>query len=286
MHESLGWKITPVQKEFYIYIMSYYKNKTIWITGASSGIGKELAIQLSQHDNQLIISSRKKNLLEEVKSKCKNPEKVIVIPLDLENHEGIEKTFNENIQFASQTDILFNNAGLSQRSFANETSFAVYKKLIDVNYLGTVKLSTLLLPYFQKRNSGHYVVITSVAGKFGVPVRSGYSGSKFALHGFFEALRAELAKTKIKVSMVCPGFIKTDISLNALTGDGSKQGTMDDGQANGMPVDQMVSQVLNAVSRQNPEILVGGFYETKLAVWISRVFPAFFRKLIANSKVT
>jgi len=266
--------------------MSYYTNKTIWVTGASSGIGKELTIQLSQYDNHLIISSRKEALLEEVKAQCKHPEKVTIIPLDLQDHDGVEQAFMQNEKLASQTDILFNNAGLSQRSFARETSFDVYKKLIDVNYLGTIKLTTLLLPFFEKRNSGHFVTITSVAGLFGVPIRSGYSGSKFALHGFFEALRAELAKTKVKVSMVAPGFIKTDISLNALTGDGSKQGTMDDGQANGMPVDKMVSILLKSVSRQKPEILIGGFYETKLAVWISRVFPAFFRKLIANSKVT
>ncbi len=273
--------------------MTYYQGKKVWITGASSGIGKSLAIELSKMGAELILSSRKIDALEKVKALClsamsdaNRTNKVHIVCLDLANHEELESIFKENESILSQTDILFNNGGISQRSFAENTSFDVYQKLIDINYLGTVKISLLLLPFFKKRNSGHFVVTSSSAGKFGVPVRTGYSASKFALHGFFEALRAELHKTKIYVTMLCPGYIKTDISLNALTGDGNAQGTMDQAQANGMPVEVMSQKVLRAVASKKAEFLVGGLKETHMAVWMSRIFPSLFRKIIAKSRVT
>lgn len=266
--------------------MKYFKGKKIWITGASSGIGKELAIQLSKHTDKLILSSRKVAALESVKDLCENNSNIKILALDLEKHDKIEEIFNANLEWVKDVDILFNNAGISQRSYVEDTEFDVYKRLMDVNYLGTIRLSLLLLPFFKERNTGHFIVTSSVAGKIGVPIRAGYSASKFALHGFFEALRAELDKTAVEISMLCPGYIKTDISLNALKGDGSQQGTMDDAQANGMTVNTMVNKVLKAVSKQKAEILVGGIVETHLATRISRFFPSIFRKVIANSKVT
>jgi len=271
--------------------MSYFKNKKIWITGASSGIGKALAIALSKKGAELILSSRKLDALEKVKQLCDaaksdKGQTTHIVALDLAKHDDIDQIFEQHKSLLSQVDILFNNGGISQRSFAHETSFDVYQKLMDINYLGAVKLTLLLLPYFKERNSGHFVATSSSAGKFGVPVRTGYSASKFALHGFYEGLRAELHKTKIAVTMVCPGYIKTDISLNALTGNGDAQGTMDDAQANGMSVDVMVDKVLSALAKQKAEILVGGLKETHLAVWMSRFFPSIFRKIIANSRVT
>ncbi len=266
--------------------MKFYKEKKVWITGASSGIGKALALQCAEYGAHLILSARNQSKLEEVKILCTQASKVDVIALDLADHDGLEKVFNQNKSLLSQVDILINNGGISQRSFAHKTDFEVYKKLMEVNYLGTVKLTLLLLPYFMKRNQGTFVAVSSSAGKFGVPVRSGYSGSKFALHGFYEALRAELSQTNIKITLVCPGFIHTDISKNALTEDGSAQGTMDEAQANGMSPHVMAKKTLNAVAKGKAEFLVGGFKETKMAVWVSRHFPSLFRKIIAKSKVT
>ncbi len=266
--------------------LKYFNNKTVWITGASSGIGRQLVLELSRSSNtKIIISARNTTKLNQVKIACHNSSMVEVIRLDLEDHNGIQSVFDEHKTLLSTVDIVFHNGGISQRSMTENTSFEVYEKLIDVNYLGTVKLSLLLLPYFKKRNEGHFVVTSSSAGKFGVPMRSGYSASKFALHGFFEALRAELNKTKIKITMICPGFIHTDISKHSLTSDGSPQGTMDDAQENGMSVDECVQRILYAVSKMKSETYIGGFKETKLAVFISRIFPNLFRKIIANSKV-
>jgi len=266
--------------------MSYYNKKTIWITGASSGIGKELAIQLSQNDCKLILSSRKLPALEAVKKVCNTKCDIHLIPLDLEKHDELQEIFDRNRALLKTVDILINNGGISQRSFAKDTSFDVYKKLMDVNYLGAVKLSSLILPYFIQKNAGHFVAVSSSAGKFGVPVRTGYSASKFALHGYYEGLRAELHKTDIHTTLICPGYIKTEISKNALTADGSPQGTMDQAQANGMPVEIMAGKVLKAISQKKAEYLVGGLKETHMAVWMSRMFPSLFRKIIPKSRVT
>lgn len=271
--------------------MSYYKGKTVWITGASAGIGRALALALAERGADLILSSRKQAALDIVAQECQNlaTERsitTIVIPLDLEDHQGLETLLNAQIKHISKVDILINNGGISQRSKVANTSFKVYKRLMDINYLGTVQISLGILPYFLKKNKGHFVTITSMAGKFGVPYRSGYSASKMALHGFFEAMRAELTGQDIAITMVCPGYIKTDISKNALTSSGEAQGTMDDAQRNGMEVEVLVSKMLKAISLQKEEVHIGGFKETKMAGLISRLLPSTFRKVIAKAKVT
>lgn len=265
--------------------MNYYHSKTVWITGASAGIGKAFALALAKQGAQLILSSRKLEALESVAAECA-PAPCHILPLDLEDHEGLDLVIQQNQDLLSKVDVLINNGGISQRSRVIDTDFSVYKKLMDINYLGTVKLTLGILPHFKKKNAGQYVVISSMAGKFGVPVRSGYSASKMALHGFFDAMRAELRETGIKVTIVCPGYIQTDISKNALTASGAAQGSMDEAQRNGMPVELMVSKVLAAVSAQKEEVHIGGFKEVTLADVVSRWLPATFRKIIAKSKVT
>ncbi len=265
--------------------MSYFHNKIVWVTGASSGIGKAIALEAAAQGAHLVISSRKEKDLILVRELCKDSQ-VDLLPLDLADHQDLDKILNQHKELLSKVDILINNAGISQRSVVKETGFEVYKKLMDVNYLGTVLISKAILSNFLKSGNGHFVTITSMAGKFGVPLRSGYSASKMALHGFFEALRAEVSETNIKITMVCPGYIRTDISKNALTGDGSPQGTMDEAQLNGMDVKVMATKVLSAVSRGKAVYNVGGFKEVYLADIVSRWFPRLFRRIIANSKVT
>ena len=266
--------------------MSYFTDKTVWITGASAGIGLAIAKACAAKGAKLILSSRKKESLEKAALECQGASSIDILPLDLENHIGLDTIVKNNKDLISQVDILINNGGISQRSDATDTDFMVYKKLMDVNYLGTVRLSLAVLPYFKKRNSGHFVAMSSVAGKFGVPGRTGYSASKMALHGFFDALRAEMTGTDIHVSMICPGYIKTDISKNALTANGSAQGTMDEAQRNGMAVEVLADKVLQAISTHKAEVHIGGFRETRMAVLVSRLFPALFRKIIAKSRVT
>ena len=261
------------------------KGKKVWITGAGSGIGRALAIEFDKAGASLILSGRKVDVLESTKSILKDKENCSIVPIDLSKHDEIEDIYLTNHSILKNVDILINNAGISQRSLVKDTNFEVYKKLMDVNYLGTVRLSQLMLDDFSKNKKGHFVVISSTAGKFGVPLRSGYCASKFALHGFFETLRAELKDRNIFISIICPGFINTDISKNALSGDGSQHDIKDEAQNNGMPVEVMAKKTIEAIKAKKEEFNVGGFKEAHLATTLSRFFPSLFRKIIARSKV-
>lgn len=265
--------------------MSYYKNKVVWITGASSGIGKQLALDLSAQGALLILSSRNISSLEEVKAQCKHPENISVYTLDLAHTDALKDVAESVHRDYGPVDILINNGGISQRSLAVETDISVDRKIMEVDYLGTVALTKGLLPYMIARDKGQIIIISSTAGKIGVPMRSGYCAAKHALHGFFEALRAELSKTGIHITMICPGFIHTNISKNALVGDGSKQNTMDDAQANGMPVAVFSKKALRAIKYKKKEVSIGGFKDTKMAIYVWRFFPNLLRKIIAKAKV-
>jgi short-subunit dehydrogenase len=259
--------------------------KTIWITGASSGIGKALALELSKKDANLILSSRNETELNKVKNACKNSKNVKVLPLDLEDYSDLSIKVSQAISFFNTIDILFNNAGISQRSLAKETLVSVDKRIMDINYFGTVALTKALLPHFIERNKGHFVTITSIVGKIGTPLRSSYAASKHALHGFFDSLRAEVHQNNIKVTIACPGFVQTNISINALTGDGSAHNKMDKGTINGLTGEVFAKKLLQAVKSQKQEVYIGGFKE-KLGVYTQRFFPKLLSVMIRKLAVT
>ena len=260
-------------------------NKVIWITGASSGIGKSLAIELSKLPLKLIISSRNELELINVKNECKNPKNVATLTIDLENYSIFNKKVTTALQLFGDIDILINNAGISQRSFVKDTLISVDKRIMDVNYLGTVALTKALLPHFINKNSGHYVVITSIVGKIGTPLRSSYAASKHALHGFFDSLRAEVYQNNIKVTLACPGFVQTNISLNALTGNGTPQKKMDTATKNGLTSSVFSKHLILAIKKEKQEVYIGGFKE-KLAVYVKRFFPKLLSKMIRKLAVT
>lgn len=260
-----------------------FNNKTIWITGASSGIGKSLAIALSQYDCKLILSSRRTHELDKVKQLCKHPNSVHVLPLDLADIEGMKAITNQAITTFGKVDILINNGGISQRSPIIETSIDVDRKLMEIDYLGTVALSKTLLPHFVDNQSGHYVVVSSLMGKFSSHYRSAYCGAKHALHGFFDALRLEHDKDDIKVTMICPGFVNTNVARNALTADGSKQGYQDDMTENGLDVDVFVKKMIKAIRKEKFEAYIGKF--EKFGVLVKRISPRLIHKMVMRSKV-
>ena len=262
-----------------------FDHKIIWITGASSGIGKSLALELSKQQTKLILSSRNEAALNAVKNACEYPENVKILPLDLENYMGLSARVDEALALFGGVDMLFNNGGISQRSFAKDTSIAVDKRLMDVNYLGTVALTKALLPHFIDKKDGHFVVITSIVGKIGTPLRSSYAASKHALHGFFDSLRAEVYQNNIKVTLVCPGFVQTNISINALTADGTPQNKMDSTTKNGLTPEVFAKKLLKAVRQEKQEVYIGGFKE-KLAVYVKRLFPKLLSKMIRKLAVT
>ena len=261
-----------------------FQNKVVWITGASSGIGKALTLELSSQNALLIISARNQESLETVKKACKNPENVWVLPLDLEQYKEFNKTAEQAIKVYGRIDVLVNNGGISQRSFAKDTLVAVDQKIMDVNYTGTVALTKAVLPYFLEKKQGHIVVTTSIVGKIGTPLRSSYAASKHALHGFFDSLRAEIYEENIAVTLICPGFVSTNISMNALTGNGTPQQKMDTATANGITPERFATLMAKAIKNKKEEAYIAGFKE-KLAVYVKRWFPKLLSVMIRKLSV-
>lgn len=264
---------------------NYYNDKIIWITGASSGIGEALVKELVQKSNaKVILSSRNEEQLYEVaESAGLTVNRYAVIPLDLKNYKEMPEIAAKAVGTFGKIDILINNAGLSQRSLAMETDIEVDKRLMDVDFIGTVALTKAVVPYMIQNKGGQIAVVSSLMGIFGAPMRSGYAAAKHALHGFFDALRAELYAQNISITIICPGFIQTNISIHAVTGDGSSQGTMDDATHNGMPVAIFAQKMLRAIEQKKNQKAIGG--KEVLGVYLKRFFPALLAKVIRKAKV-
>jgi dehydrogenase/reductase SDR family member 7B len=255
-----------------------FSGKTAWVIGASSGIGAELCRQLAEKGAQVILSARNIEALERVKSTLHDSEKHVVFPFDLEKTENCPKQVATLLEKVDGIQFLFNNGGLSQRATAFDTEMQVDRRIMEINFFGNVALTKAILPHFRTQESTQIVVISSIAGKFGFFLRSAYSASKHALHGFYESLRLEEEKQGISVNIICPGKINTPISTNALSEKGEKHGVMDHNQETGMPVDICVSKILKAVQKNKQETLIGG--KELLAVSIKRWFPRLFYKII------
>jgi len=261
---------------------SSLSNKTIWITGASSGVGEALAKQFAKRGSKLIISARRTEELMRVKSECANSGNVEVLPLDLANTDSHSEITQKAIDIFGRIDALINNAGRSQRSLVKDTLLQVDRDLMEVNYFGSVSLTKLLLPHMLERGHGHFVVITSLTGIFGTPFRSGYAASKHALHGFYDSMRAELEDQGIKVTLAALGFIRTDLSRHALKGDGTALGSMDDAQANGLEPNRCAEKIISAIKRQKREVYIG---KESYAAYVKRFFPGLFARIIKKAKV-
>lgn len=255
----------------------------IWITGASSGIGEATAKKFSKEGFQVIISARNVNELNRVKSECSFPTDVKVLPLDLVEIDSFAQKVKEAVSFFGKVDIVLHNGGISQRSLIKETGLEVDRKLMEVNFFGTVALTKAILPHFISRKTGQFAVISSLVGKFGSPFRSSYAASKHALHGFFDTLRAEHYQEDIAVTMICPGFIRTNVSKNALTADGTALGQMDEAQQKGMSPEDCAAELFSAIIRKKEEVNIGG--KETLAVLVKRFFPGIFSKIIKKAKV-
>lgn len=262
------------------------KNKNVWITGASSGIGEALAYEFSKAGANLILSSRSREKLEAVKAACPGPGKVWIQLMDVQDHEAIPGIAAAVLDQLGSVDVLINNAGVSQRSLASETPLEVDRRIMDINFFGAVALTKALLPSMRAQKAGHIVAISSLSGKFGVPYRTAYAASKHALHGFFDSLRLELLDDQVQVLLVCPGYIKTDISVNALQADGSKQNKMDFAQANGMEPSVLAQKIHKAMRAGKEEIYVGG--REVLGIYLKRFAPSLLsravRKNVARNK--
>lgn len=265
---------------------SFFEGKIVWITGASSGIGESIAKELKGSGANLILSARRIDELARVRDEAGwTEENSLLLPLNLEDYHSLENLPEQVITKFGKVDVLINNGGISQRSLAHETSISAYESILKVNFLGNIALTLALLSHFRERKKGWVVSISSVAGKFGVPLRSGYSATKFALTGFYEALRAENKQANLKVLLVYPGFVKTKISENALSGNGVRHGKMDQAILKGIDPKECAIEILNAIVSEKKEVIIAGPKE-KFGIFLHKYFPNIFASFIAKTKVT
>lgn len=260
-----------------------FENKTIWITGASSGIGEACAYLFAKEKARLIITGTREPKLIEVKKKCLAlGGRCEVLPYDLSDLSRISGLVSKAFDFFGNIDIMFNNAGISQRAKIADTQFDVDQKIMNINYFAPVKITKLVLPEMIKQGGGTFVTTTSISGRFGFPLRSAYAASKHALYGFFESLQAEYYTDHIRSVIVCPGRVRTNISFYALEKDGRQHGQMDAGQAGGISAEKAAKKILKAIRNQKPEVLVGG--KELLMVYFKRFIPSLNRLLARKIK--
>ncbi|XP_064649149.1 dehydrogenase/reductase SDR family member 7B-like [Lineus longissimus] len=255
------------------------RGKVVLITGASSGLGKACAVIFYKAGAKVILAARNLDALEKVKQELLAldvPNKKLfdpdIIQLDLADFDSIAKAAQAALGCHGNVHILINNAGMSYRGEILETSLEVQKKLMAVNYFGHVALTKALLPSMIEQREGHIVAVSSIQGKLSIPFRSAYSASKHAMQAFFDCLRAEAAQHNIQVCIVSPGYIKTNISLNAMTGDGSSYGVMDESTKTGMLPEDVAAGILSAVRTKQVDILQAPFAH-RIAVYVRNLLP-------------
>ena len=251
-------------------------SRHVWITGASSGIGEALAYECSRRGARLVLSSRREDALREVRERCVRPDDHAIQTLDLAEPESLRQAAETVQNDVGPVDVLVNNGGISQRGTAAETDMDVVRRIMEVNFFGAVQLTKAVLPTMIDRQEGHIVVVSSLAGKFGTPLRSSYAASKHALHGWFDSLRAEAHDDGIGVTLACPGFVKTNVVSNALYPDGTPLG--EEAEEKGIPPRQCATAIADAIEQETPEFTVGG-WET-MAAHLKRFLPGLFRRMI------
>jgi dehydrogenase/reductase SDR family protein 7B len=263
--------------------MTQLRDKVVWITGASSGIGEAMALDAARKGAKLVLSARRESELQRVRAACSHPAKVALLPLDLTAFDA-EAATRAAQTFFGPIDLLVNNAGISQRGLVIDTSMDVYRQILELDFFACVALTKAVLPGMLARRSGHLVVISSVVAYLGTPLRSGYSAAKHALHGFYDAARAEVWREGVKVTLICPGFIRTQVTINAITGAGGRYGKMDPSTERGMAPDECARQAWAAVENDRDEAFVGT--KEAMLVRLKRLAPGLVRYAIGRAKVT
>lgn len=261
--------------------MSFWKNKTVWITGASSGIGEAVARSLAPTGAKIILSSRRESVLENLKKSLPNQHRHFILPLDVSNSESLATIVSENKDLLDTVDVLINNAGISQRSFTWEASPESERQLMETNYFGAVTVARAVLPGMMKRKTGNIVVLSSPAGRFGFPLRSTYSASKHALHGYFESLRAELKDTEIKISFLLPGRVQTQMGQNALKSNGTPAKSTDERLARGISAEECSRAIIKAAEKGSAEVYLG---KEQVLIYLHRYAPWLFRIIVKRIK--
>lgn len=258
--------------------------KVVWITGASSGIGKAIAQQCAAQGAQVVLTARRHEELENVRQSLINPDQHISITADITDESQVRHAYEQVVQQKGRIDWLINNAGLSQRALIAETTMQTERAIMEVDYFSQVFLTKTILPNFLAQKTGRIVFISSVAGLLGTQYRASYSAAKAAIHMWANSLRAEVTDQGVGVSVIFPGFVKTNVSLNALNGQGKPQGHADEAIENGLSAEDFARQTVQALQSGEEYIVIGGKKE-KLGVLVSRISPKVLYKMIRKTKV-
>ncbi|XP_013182417.1 PREDICTED: dehydrogenase/reductase SDR family protein 7-like isoform X2 [Papilio xuthus] len=262
------------------------QGKVVVITGASSGIGEALSHVFYQQGCKVVMASRRKSELERVKQDLISKKmgisiEPIVIELDLGELDQLESFVDKVHSLCGHIDILVNNGGISHRGSILHTKLDVYKKIMNVNYLGSVGLTAAALPKMVERKSGHIVFISSVQGLIGLPERSAYAGSKHAMQAYADSLRAEMKQHNINVSVISPGYVKTAVSINALTGSGEPHGVMDSSTAAGFSADYVAERIVDTIVNKEKELIISQFMG-HYAILVRRTIPSLYFYFVAR----
>ncbi|HPC99479.1 MAG TPA: SDR family NAD(P)-dependent oxidoreductase [Bacteroidales bacterium] len=260
-----------------------FKGKTVWITGASSGIGEALVYALSGMGATVVASANDAGGLTGVGEKCLMKQTPIkCVPFDLSDTSTFRDLAAKVFEETGRIDYLFNIGGISHRSRIDETPLELDRKIMDINYFGTIALTKAVLPYMKKQGGGYILATSSISGRFGFPLRAAYSASKQALHGFFETLYIENKKDNIKVSVIIPGRVRTNISINSLDAEGKPRGVMDPGQMKGVTPEKAAKTILRGVAANRREILVGK--SELIMLYIRKYLPWLFFRIAGRIK--
>lgn len=275
-----------------------FEGKSVILTGASGGIGKAMAIQLIKCNvKTLILSGRNSETLEAVQTTCneisklapqKQSSEIHIVTCDLSDAESVDNFATESLRLCqNRVDVLINNGGISSRSAFVDTSSDVDELLMRVNFLSGAALAKRIVPFIvanstNNKGNGKVIWISSLQGLIGTPFRTSYAASKFAVQGYCEALRSELASSGVSVHIVSPGYVRTNLSLSAVCGDGSSYGKMDEATEKGADPDEVASKILDSVAKGRHDIVVAASTTSKIALLIKFFSPSLLRKLLVR----
>ncbi|XP_054993051.1 dehydrogenase/reductase SDR family member 7B isoform X1 [Sorex araneus] len=272
----------------HLFNKTYIQNSVVVITGATSGLGRECARVFYAVGAKLVLCGRNKEALEELTEELMasptaqdQAHKPCTVVFDLTDLEAITESTAEILDCFGYVDVLINNAGISYRGDIIDTSIDVDKKVMDTNYFGPVALTKALLPSMMTRRQGHIVAISSIQGKISIPFRSAYAASKHATQAFFDCLRAEMEQYGIEVTVISPGYIHTNLSLNAITSNGSRYGVMDKNTAEGRSPKEVAQDVLTAVGEKKKDVVLATLVPS-LAIYLRTLAPGIFFSLMAS----
>lgn len=260
--------------------MKNLNERVVWITGASSGIGRAAAAAFVAEGAFVIVSARRAELLHELATEL-GEDRVHVLPVDLTASGAVEQAVEDAYAWKGRVDVLINNAGISQRSLAIETSMDVIRRVMEINFFAQVELANLVGRRMREAGSGNITVVTSVTGHVSTPLRSAYAASKHALHGYFDAMRAELVEHNVHVTLVVPGYVQTEIAMKAVTGDGSELGRLEQAHGKGISPEKCAAAMVRGVKRAQREVLVGG--PEVASIYIKRFAPGLLYRLLPRA---